>query len=91
MKTFHQKIFIFILFTFSIFSQDTQSNSKIIYLNHFNPYKSQKSDLLANKIFKKLEEDFKANGFQVRESNSELKSLLKAAKENNAKFLFSNL
>ena len=85
MKAFLIAIFIFLSVT--IFPQETQNKSKTIYLTHFNPYKSQKSDAIANKIFLNLEESFKANGFDVKESKSDLKTTLAIAKGNGAKFV----
>jgi len=85
MKTFLIAIFIFL--SVAILAQDTQNKSKTIYLTHFNPYKSQKSDAMANKIFSNLEESFKANGFEVKESKSDLKTTLAIAKGNGAKFV----
>ena len=79
------------LFTLNISSQENQSSSKIIYLNHFSAYKSAKSDSISNKIFKSLEESFKANGFDVRESKSDLKTTLATAKANGAKFVVDGL
>ncbi|MBK8394843.1 MAG: TonB-dependent receptor [Leptospiraceae bacterium] len=87
MKTFLKWNFIFAIFTYSIFSQETHINSKIIYLNHFSPYKSQKSDAIEKKIFKKLEEGFLTNGFEVKESNTNLKSILINAKQGGGKFV----
>ncbi|MBK6603885.1 MAG: TonB-dependent receptor plug domain-containing protein [Leptospiraceae bacterium] len=85
MKAFLIAIFIFL--SVAILAQDTQNKSKTIYLTHFNPYKSQKSDAMANKIFSNLEESFKANGFEVKESKSDLKTTLAIAKGNGAKFV----
>ena len=85
MKAFLIAIFIFLSVT--IFPQETQNKSKTIYLTHFNPYKSQKSDAIANKIFLNLEESFKANGFDIKESKSDLKTTLAIAKGNGAKFV----
>ena len=89
MKAFLIAIFIFLSVT--IFPQETQNKSKTIYLTHFNPYKSQKSDAIANKIFLNLEESFKANGFDIKESKSDLKTTLAIAKGNGAKFVVDRL
>ncbi len=70
-----------------IFSQESQNNSKIIYLTHFNPYKSQKSESISNRIYTNLDESFKVNGFDVRESKSDLKTTMITAKANGAKFV----
>ncbi|HMV42899.1 MAG TPA: TonB-dependent receptor plug domain-containing protein, partial [Leptospiraceae bacterium] len=76
-----------VFLTTSLFAQENQNKSKIIYITHFNAYKSQKSDSISNKIYKSLEEDFKSLGYEVRESNTDLSSTLKTAKANNSMFV----
>lgn len=76
-----------LFFSINLYSQENQNKSKIIYLTHFNSYKSQKSEAISGKIYKNLEEEFKALGYEVRESTSDLSTTLSVAKANGAKFV----
>jgi len=90
-KTLIIKVLFFFIFTQLLNSQEIQNNSKVIYINHFSPYKSQKSELISNKIFKRIEDNLKSNGFEIKESKSDLKTLLLQAKTDKAKFVVDGL
>lgn len=84
------KYFVF-LFSLLLISESTDktlgSNSKLIYLTKFKPFKSSINTDIQEKIFQTIKKDFEENGYTVNKVNGDLKQNLQKAKLDKARFL----
>lgn len=91
------KLFLGLRFTILIFFALSQaynlladgSNSNVIYIGNFQPYKSKEDASNRDLILENLKTELTAKGFDVRVLNGTNSENLKIAKENNARFYLS--
>ncbi|MBP7284198.1 MAG: TonB-dependent receptor [Leptospiraceae bacterium] len=80
-------IFLFFLFMFDLLPDG--SNSKIIYIGNFLPYKSKEEPANRDAVLEKLKTELAQNGFEVKTLSGNNSENVKIARDNNAKYYLS--